>query len=577
MTLHHSVKKKISAGNERIFYLILIMLAVTFTSVLLATTILYYSAFEEQEQRLLETAKSQARLMEAVAQFDKTHGEYRNKDEAFQATLSQFAEANSNFEGFGKTGEFALAELKKDKIIFLLQHRHEKTRTAKELSSHIKMGSRLAEPMQQALKGKTGVMVGIDYRGEKVLAAFDPVDVEGMDLGIVAKIDIGEIIQPFIKVFAITAIIGIVFISIATLIFKRVGQPLVREIQESEERFRSTFEQAAVGMAHVAPDGKWLYVNEKICHILEYKREELLEKTFRDITYGEDILKGERAADKIMAGELDDYSAEKRYVKSDGSLLWVNVNISLVRKSTGQPKYFIYVIKDISDRKKAEEELAHKKRLAEMGEMSAHIAHDIRSPLHTIALAYDYLQADSTHSKKVMEALDCLGDGIENLTSIVTDLLDFGRKDTLNKESLDLNELIRTALWKVRSVVNQKNIKVIEKLDKKNPQLHTDKVKVRRVLSNVMDNAIHSMDEGGMLTVSTGHNGNEMNIVISDTGSGIAAENMDNIFKPFFTTKSRGTGLGMSIVKHYVELHKGTVSLHSEIGKGTTVTMSLPV
>jgi PAS domain S-box-containing protein len=129
------------------------------------------------------------------------------------------------------------------------------------------------------------------------------------------------------------------------------------ELRESEERFRATFEQAAVGLALVGPDLKWLRVNQKLCDIVGYSREELLGGTFQEITYAEDLEPNLHLVRQLRAGEIQTYGMEKRYVRKDGSLVWINLTVSMVREPSGEPKYSIAVIEDITARKQAEAEL----------------------------------------------------------------------------------------------------------------------------------------------------------------------------------------------------------------------------
>lgn len=130
-----------------------------------------------------------------------------------------------------------------------------------------------------------------------------------------------------------------------------------RALRESEERFRTTFEQAAVGMAHVSLDGRWLRVNAKLCETLGYAPERLLSKTFQEMTHPEDLDLdlGERR--RLLAGGMDEYSTEKRYIRGDGSTVWAALRVSLVRGGSGEPLYFISIIEDIDERKKAESAL----------------------------------------------------------------------------------------------------------------------------------------------------------------------------------------------------------------------------
>lgn len=125
-------------------------------------------------------------------------------------------------------------------------------------------------------------------------------------------------------------------------------------LHDSEERFRATFEQAAVGIAQVAPDGRWLHMNRKLCDIVGYSREELLQRSFQDITYPDDLDADLAFVRRMLAGDIQTYGMEKRYLRKDGSLVWIYLTVGLVRLPTGEPKYFISVVEDITERKQAE-------------------------------------------------------------------------------------------------------------------------------------------------------------------------------------------------------------------------------
>jgi two-component system, cell cycle sensor histidine kinase and response regulator CckA len=129
-------------------------------------------------------------------------------------------------------------------------------------------------------------------------------------------------------------------------------------LEHSEERFRATFEQAAVGIAHVAPDGRWLEVNQRLCDIVGYTREELLAITFQHITYAPDLGADLELVQKLLASESSTYTLEKRYVRKNGEVVWIDLTVSLVRDEAGAPKYFISLVQDISARKKTEQALA---------------------------------------------------------------------------------------------------------------------------------------------------------------------------------------------------------------------------
>jgi two-component system, sensor histidine kinase and response regulator len=136
-------------------------------------------------------------------------------------------------------------------------------------------------------------------------------------------------------------------------------------LRESQESFRSTFDLAAVGVANLAPDGRWLRVNQKLCEILGYSREEMLQRRFQDLTHPDDIEVSLAFVGRLLAGEIDSYTLEKRYLRKDGGVFWGNVAVALSRGDDGRPKFLIYVIEDMTERKRDREQLreAHEKAL----------------------------------------------------------------------------------------------------------------------------------------------------------------------------------------------------------------------
>ncbi|MBU4033278.1 MAG: PAS domain S-box protein [Proteobacteria bacterium] len=175
-------------------------------------------------------------------------------------------------------------------------------------------------------------------------------------------------------------------------------------IQQRDQELQATFDQAAVGVAHVGLDGRWLRVNGKLCDIVGYAAEELMELTFQDITHPEDLDTDLGYVQKVLAGELQTYSMEKRYIRKDRSLVWINLTVSLVHDASGAPRYFISIIEDIDERKRGEEELRKlyaelEQRVAERTAALTEKAEDLSRSQQ----ALQYLLEDVNEAKKELE------------------------------------------------------------------------------------------------------------------------------------------------------------------------------
>ena len=359
------------SGKRRILLLILI-LSLSVGLVSAATTYtLYQTSIEETRNRLVNSVDIWSRLVIAIygheiaysdtVHLDTTHGS------PLEATLDQIREANASFAGVGRTGEFTLAHREGDQIVFLMNHRHGDRNNLES----VPFQSALAEPMRRALSGQTGTVKALDYRGETVLAAYRPVPALGW--GIVAKIDLTEVRAPFIRTGAYAAAFAVSLIALGTFLFIRIGNPMIEQLQESEARFRTVFQQAAVGIAEIGLDGTWIRVNERLCGILGYSRSELKEKNYRDVVHPEDLAETVATSERMVNGDIASVSIEGRYVRKDGSTVWVNTAVSLVRNVLGKPKYSVAVITDIDDRKRAEEQVGENERF--LATIFQHIPH----------------------------------------------------------------------------------------------------------------------------------------------------------------------------------------------------------
>ncbi|MBU0755521.1 MAG: PAS domain S-box protein, partial [Planctomycetes bacterium] len=218
----------------------LLILILTMTTVVAGVTastfyFLYKASMSQQREHLVETAQSWARLLESIVHHEEGDAELDDRFNISHATIlntvvDQLKQSHNRFKGFGETGEFTLAKREGDQIVFLLSHRHYDLDHPKP----VPLFSERAEPMRRALLGGSGIITGLDYRGEMVLAAFEPVQAFGF--GVVAKIDLAEIHAPFIHAGLLSGSIALVLIVLGTLFFRLVGLPMLQQMAFTEKR-----------------------------------------------------------------------------------------------------------------------------------------------------------------------------------------------------------------------------------------------------------------------------------------------------------------------------------------------------
>ena len=170
--------------------------------------------------------------------------------------------------------------------------------------------------------------------------------------------------------------------------------------------------------------------------------------------------------------------------------------------------------------------------------------------------------------------LDKLDEQVAYMSSMVTDLLDFARTPSPTITHTSAEQLVNDALGRV---VAPNNVEIQKKLDPSLPDIDVDPFLMQRALTNIIGNAFQAMPEGGTLSIVTRKNGQSTSIEVADTGMGIPPENISKLFEPLFSTKSRGVGLGLAIVKSIVDAHGGTITVESDLGRGSTFCIALPL
>lgn len=226
------------------------------------------------------------------------------------------------------------------------------------------------------------------------------------------------------------------------------------------------------------------------------------------------------------------------------------------------------------------QQMARADRLASVGEMATGIAHEIKNPLAGISGAITVIADDFAEDDPKREIVREVLEQIKRLDKTVNDLLYFGRPGIPEFTLVDINELVKTTLFFTSQHPESKNIHRIKELTKPLPAVCADEKQVQQVLFNVILNAIQAMPGGGTLRIETDqiwHNGTQfVQVLVIDSGKGISKDELEEIFVPFHTTKTQGTGLGLPICRQLMAQNDGSIAVTSKVGEGTTVTIELP-
>ncbi len=383
-------------------------------------------------------------------------------------------------------------------------------------------------------------------------------------------------------------------------------------LRESEERFRSVFDESPIALEILDADGIVIRANQACKEMFGLSSPEDLIgfSLFDDPNLHEDH-KDSLRRNVIVREDLPfDFNLVKESnlypTKKSGKLFLRTIFAPLGVKPDGSKSGYLVQLGDITDQliaeqsireaneklnllneelesrveirtkelRDAQEELVRAERLTTLGQISGGVGHELRNPLGAIKNATYFLKIMmETPTSEIKETLEILDKEVENCEKIINSLLDFARPTEPVLQKVDIVEVIQGVLKRIEI---PENINVQSKFSKTTPIILGDPHQLERVFLNLVTNSIQAMSDGGTLTLRTGRKDGNLQIFVQDTGIGIPEDSMRKLFEPLFTTKAKGIGLGLSIVKTLVESHKGEISVESEVSKGTTFMIQLP-
>ncbi|GIV15044.1 MAG: hypothetical protein KatS3mg022_0479 [Armatimonadota bacterium] len=257
--------------------------------------------------------------------------------------------------------------------------------------------------------------------------------------------------------------------------------------------------------------------------------------------------------------------------------MYFNFESSPLRAPNGSVQGVVFIFEDITHEVRMEAEVQRIGQLAAVGQLASTIAHELRNPLSSIRASAQHLRSEYAGIPELCEFLDIIINEVDALNTKATEFLRFARPVEPVFQEVNLSDLIHNTVQFMRSYIEEQGIQVEVNVSVPST-IKADPNQLKEALRNLIINAVQAMPEGGTLSISAAPApGDAVSIVVKDTGVGIPPENIDRIFAPFYTTKAKGSGLGLANVQKIVESHGGTISVQSEVGAGTEMRITLPV
>ena len=356
-----------------------------------------------------------------------------------------------------------------------------------------------------------------------------------------------------------------------------------RERQLAEDKYRTIFENSAVSISLVDEQERLISWNKFTENLLGLDREDLYLRPVKSL-YPEGQWQKIRALNIRQKG-LQRH-LETKMIKKNGRLIDVDVSLSVLKNPEGKIIGSIGVVSDITERKRAEEEL--KEVMETKSQFISTVSHELRTPLASMKEAISIVleEVSGKINKDQKNFLNIAQRNIDRLGRLINEVLDFQKlsanKMKFNMHENDIREVVKDACHTMTLYAEKKRVKLSIKLDDDLPKARFDSDGIMQVLTNLISNAVKFTPENGQVSVSVQHKGEDLVIRVSDTGIGVPKENLPKLFAPFYQVHQsglqvKGTGLGLAIVSKIVTAHSGRIEVESEVGQGTTFTVFLPL
>jgi PAS domain S-box-containing protein len=347
-------------------------------------------------------------------------------------------------------------------------------------------------------------------------------------------------------------------------------------LRQSEERYRRLIAVSPYAIL-VNKGDRIIFANDQAIKLFgAVKADEILGKSPLDLFHPDYHATIREWIHELLEGRQLVPVIEEKIVRLDGTPL--DVEVSAARFVDEEGPAILIMLRDISERKRLQEQLRKTERIAELGTLASGMAHEIGTPMNVILGRAEYLLERVT-DESVKQGLQTIITQVERITRVMNQLLSFARRKAPERVALDLKQTIEDGLEMFQERLARSQIQVVTRFSDDCPTVQADWDQMSQVIINLVMNAVHAMPDGGTLRVGLTTEKQMVKLTVGDTGQGIPRDVLKKVFDPFFTTKEfgKGTGLGLTVVKGIIEEHQGSIAVESEEGKGTIFTVRLPI
>ncbi|MFP4459842.1 MAG: PAS domain S-box protein [Candidatus Zixiibacteriota bacterium] len=358
-----------------------------------------------------------------------------------------------------------------------------------------------------------------------------------------------------------------------------------KALRKSEEKYRSIFQNTAIGIGIRTLDRRYVAFNKYYQEILGYTEEELKHLKTEDITHPDDIEICIENLNAIRSGKASVRRYQKRYIRKDGEIVWTEISLRAIKDNDGNIIAISGVVNDITERKRSEEALRKYQKLESIGTLAGGIAHDFNNLLMSLFGNISIARSEIAGGHPAIEPLENAEKSMSRATKLTKQLLTFSKGGNPIIENVDMKHLIQES---VKFDLSGSNVRAVYDIPNDLWNAKVDKGQIHQVISNLVINGAQAMPGGGHIYIKLENKviadndilnlkkGKYIKLTVRDEGIGIEEKNLERIFDPYFSTKQKGSGLGLATTYSIIKRHGGHISVKSKLGEGTIFSILIP-